>query len=61
MARGARIIEKHFTMDKNMHGPDHSSSMDPDELKQLAKYASIIEKCYKEEYITWAEDQRKIS
>jgi len=44
MARGARIIEKHFTLDKNMHGPDHKCSMDPSELKQLAAYSKWIEK-----------------
>ena len=35
---GARIIEKHFTLDKSMHGPDHSGSMDPEELGQLVRY-----------------------
>jgi N-acetylneuraminate synthase/N,N'-diacetyllegionaminate synthase len=43
MSRGARIIEKHFTLDKTMHGPDHSISMEPDELEQLVKYAKKIE------------------
>lgn len=35
MARGAQIIEKHFTLDKKMYGPDHECSMSPDELKAL--------------------------
>lgn len=43
MARGARIIEKHFTLGKNMHGPDHAASMEVDELEQLVKYARKIE------------------
>ena len=43
MARGARIIEKHFTLDKQMHGPDHSGSMDPNELGQLVRYSQQIE------------------
>ncbi len=34
-ARGAKIIEKHFTLDKNMYGPDHSCSMTPSELARL--------------------------
>jgi N-acetylneuraminate synthase/N,N'-diacetyllegionaminate synthase len=38
-ARGSRIIEKHFTLDKNMHGPDHSGSMEPRELAELRRYA----------------------
>lgn len=34
-AMGAVVYEKHFTLDKNMPGPDHRSSLDPEELKQL--------------------------
>ena len=34
-ALGAEIIEKHFTLDKNMEGPDHKASVTPDELRQL--------------------------
>ena len=44
MSRGARIIEKHFTLDKDMRGPDHKCSMDPAELKELVHYARLIEK-----------------
>lgn len=35
MARGASILEKHFTLDKQMYGPDHAGSMTPDELQLL--------------------------
>lgn len=35
IALGAKVIEKHFTLDKNLPGPDHSSSLTPDELKSL--------------------------
>ena len=34
-ARGAEIIEKHFTLDRNMEGPDHKASLEPDELKAM--------------------------
>lgn len=34
-ARGACILEKHFTLDKKMHGPDHKASLEPNELKEL--------------------------
>jgi N-acetylneuraminate synthase len=34
-ARGAAIIEKHFTLDRNLPGPDHKASIEPDELHQL--------------------------
>lgn len=43
MARGARIIEKHFTLNKKMHGPDHSASMEPEELRQLVQFSRKFE------------------
>lgn len=42
-ARGARIIEKHFTLDKTMEGPDHIASIDPTELKALVDGIRAIE------------------
>jgi len=38
VARGASIVEKHFTMDKEMDGPDHSCSITPEELQQLCEF-----------------------
>ena len=35
VALGARVIEKHFTLDRNMKGPDHRASIEPEELKQM--------------------------
>ena len=35
VSMGAEIIEKHFTLDKTMEGPDHKASLEPDELKQM--------------------------
>jgi N,N'-diacetyllegionaminate synthase len=32
---GASVIEKHFTLDKNMEGPDHKASLNPEELKEM--------------------------
>ena len=43
IARGASIIEKHFTLDKSMFGPDHSCSMVPEDLKELASFAHFYE------------------
>ncbi|MBR2364835.1 MAG: N-acetylneuraminate synthase [Lentisphaeria bacterium] len=34
-ARGAAVIEKHFTMDRTLPGPDHPASLEPDELKRM--------------------------
>ncbi|GFP77104.1 N-acetylneuraminate synthase [Clostridium fungisolvens] len=44
VAMGAKIIEKHFTLDKNMIGPDHKASLDPDELMELVRCIRNIEK-----------------
>lgn len=38
LARGATILEKHFTIDKKMYGPDHAGSMTPDELLALDSF-----------------------
>ena len=35
VAMGATVIEKHFTLDKNMEGPDHKASLEPHELKAM--------------------------
>jgi len=43
-ALGATVIEKHFTLDKNMRGPDHSASLEPDELKAMVDSIRNIEK-----------------
>lgn len=37
VARGATLIEKHFTLDKAMEGPDHKASLDPQELKAMVQ------------------------
>lgn len=43
VAMGATVIEKHFTLDKNMEGPDHKASLDPNELKQMVVSIRNIE------------------
>ena len=44
VAMGAKIIEKHFTLDKNIQGPDHKASLEPDELKNMVSSIRNIEK-----------------
>lgn len=57
VALGACVIEKHFTLDKNMAGPDHKASLNPDELEKFVKaireaeimLGSFEKKCQPEE------------
>ena len=43
VARGAKVIEKHFTLNKGLAGPDHICSATPEELAHLCTYARRIE------------------
>lgn len=43
VALGAKVIEKHFTLDKTMTGPDHKASLEPDELKSMVDAIRNIE------------------
>ena len=43
VAMGAEIIEKHFTLDRNMIGPDHKASLEPNELKAMVDSIRHIE------------------
>ncbi len=44
VAMGAEVIEKHFTLDKNLEGPDHKASLEPEELKAMVDAIRNIEK-----------------
>jgi len=44
VALGATVIEKHFTLDRNLPGPDHKASLEPDELNLLVTQIRNIEK-----------------
>lgn len=43
VAMGAKVIEKHFTLDKTMDGPDHRASLEPEELKAMTEAIRNIE------------------
>lgn len=43
VALGATVIEKHFTLDRNLPGPDHKASLEPDELKAMVNSIRNIE------------------
>ncbi|MBN1521878.1 MAG: N-acetylneuraminate synthase [Candidatus Aureabacteria bacterium] len=44
VALGAEVVEKHFTLDKDMDGPDHKASLEPEELKRMVTSIRKIEK-----------------
>jgi N-acetylneuraminate synthase/N,N'-diacetyllegionaminate synthase len=44
VALGAEVIEKHFTMDRNLPGPDHKASMEPNEFKIMTQAIRNVEK-----------------
>lgn len=44
VALGARVIEKHFTLDRTMPGPDHRASLEPNELKAMVEKIRNVEK-----------------
>jgi len=54
VALGAYIIEKHFTLDNTMDGPDHKASLEPKELKAMVKAIRNIEKAL-------GSDEKKVS
>jgi N-acetylneuraminate synthase len=43
VALGASVIEKHFTMDRKLPGPDHSASLEPSQLKEMIKGIRAVE------------------
>lgn len=47
VGRGARVIEKHFTLNKGLPGPDHICSATPDELADLVRHARLMEKLHR--------------
>ena len=59
VALGAEIIEKHFTLDHNMEGPDHKASLEPNELKEMVKSIRNIEKALGNGMKTVSNSERK--
>lgn len=46
VALGATVIEKHFTLDRNMEGPDHKASLEPPELASMVKAVRNVEAAF---------------
>lgn len=59
VALGATVIEKHFTLDRNMEGPDHKASLEPDELKAMVSAIRHIEQALGSGHKTVSESERK--
>lgn len=59
VALGATVIEKHFTLDKNMEGPDHKASLEPSELKAMVKSIRNIEQALGTGHKTISGSERK--
>ncbi len=61
VALGACIIEKHFTLDKSMEGPDHKASLDAQELADMVKAIRNIEKALGDgqKHVTKSEEKNK--
>ena len=56
---GASVIEKHFTLDKTMEGPDHKASLEPEELKAMVQAIRHIEQALGTGHKTISESERK--
>jgi len=60
VAMGACVIEKHFTLDRDMPGPDHKASLEPHELKKMIKEIREIEKALGDGVKKPTQDEEKI-
>lgn len=54
---GAKIVEKHFTLDRNLEGPDHTFSADPAELAQLVQEIRAVERMFGDGTFTVSEEE----
>ena len=61
VARGAQIIEKHFTLDRNMEGPDHLASTEPEEFKRMVDAIRNVEVSLGDGVKQPSVDEKKVS
>lgn len=59
VALGASVIEKHFTLDRNLPGPDHKASLEPDELALMVKSIRNVEQALGSPHKHVTESERK--
>lgn len=59
VALGATVIEKHFTLDRTMEGPDHKASLEPEELKSMVSSIRHIEQALGTGHKSVTDSERK--
>jgi len=59
VAMGASIIEKHFTLDRTMDGPDHAFAIEPNELTEMVKNIRLVEKTLSTKQGSFTESEEK--
>lgn len=59
VAMGAPVIEKHFTLDRNMEGPDHKASLEPEEIKAMVSAIRNIEMALGDGFKQASESEKK--
>ena len=59
VSMGAKVIEKHFTLDRTMEGPDHFASLEPDELKKMVGEIRNVEKGFGSERKEITDEEKK--
>ena len=59
VARGATVIEKHFTLDRNLPGPDHKASLEPEELEEMVRGIWQVEQAIGSSIKTVGESEKK--
>ena len=60
VAMGIKYIEKHFTIDNKLKGPDHSFSMNPESMKKLVKHVKLVESSMGSEWMGVRESEKFI-
>jgi len=60
VALGACVIEKHFTLNRNLPGPDHKASLEPNELKEMVKTIKDVERALGDDIKRPTKEERKI-
>lgn len=59
IAYGVKVIEKHFTLDRNMQGPDHQMASDPKDFKKVVEMIRLAEQMSGKETLNYGEGEKK--